>query len=110
MNTTATALALSTLAVARTEPPLKPNQPIQRMKVPSVASGRLAPGIGLHGAVGAVLALACAQQYHTPASAAAAPAMCTMPEPAKSEKPKIAQGVQAEYTALPPQVQEPSIG
>ena len=32
---------------ASTEPPLKPYQPIQRMKVPSVANGMLEPGIGL---------------------------------------------------------------
>ena len=50
MNTFATLVSYldaTQLAVASTEPPLKPNQPIHRMKVPRVASGRLAPGIAL---------------------------------------------------------------
>ena len=41
----ATALALETSASFRTEPPLKPNQPIQRMNVPSVAIGSEANAI-----------------------------------------------------------------
>ena len=45
MKTTATALAQSTEAVASTEPPLKPNQPNHRIKVPNVRKGKLAPGI-----------------------------------------------------------------
>ena len=32
---------------ASCDPPLKPNQPNQRTKVPSVAKGMFAPGIGL---------------------------------------------------------------
>ena len=64
-NTSATALASPTSEIFSSEPPLKPNQPIHRIKVPSVASGRLAPGIGLTGTVGAVLALACTEQQYT---------------------------------------------
>jgi len=86
-NQIATALALSTLAVASTEPPLKPNQPIQRMKVPSVASGRLAPGMALTLPSEPYLPLR-GPSSSTPARAAAAPAMCTIPEPAKSRKPR----------------------
>ena len=31
----------------KTEPPLKPNQPSQRIKTPAAESGRLCPGIAL---------------------------------------------------------------
>ena len=44
-NTFATSFATPMPPNLRVEPPLKPNQPIQRINVPSVASGRLAPGI-----------------------------------------------------------------
>jgi hypothetical protein len=43
----ATLLADSTSETLSSEPPLKPNQPSHRMKVPSVASGRFAPGMAL---------------------------------------------------------------
>ena len=46
-NTIATLLALAASPSLSTEPPLNPNQPIQRMKVPRVARGRLAPGRAL---------------------------------------------------------------
>ena len=108
MKTTATALALSTLAVASTEPPLKPNQPIHRTKVPNVAIGILAPGIGLIEPSAPYLPFR-APSRSTPARAADAPAMCTMPDPAKSEKPR-SPSVYMPKTDCPPQVQEPSIG
>ena len=64
IKTTATALASSrTDAVASTEPPLKPNQPSQRIRVPSVARGRLQPGMALTSPpLRAVLAFASANQ------------------------------------------------
>jgi hypothetical protein len=46
------------------EPPLKPNQPSQRMKVPSVASGRLAPGMALMEPSLPYLPLRGAEQQH----------------------------------------------
>ena len=41
-----TSATSSMVPIASCEAPLKPNQPIHRMKVPSVASARLLPGIG----------------------------------------------------------------
>ena len=108
MKTTATALAESTDAVASTEPPLKPNHPNQRMKVPSVARGRFAPGMAFTSPFGPYLPLRAPTRI-TPAKAAAAPAMCTMPLPAKSRKPR-SPSVYMPNTGLPPQVQLPSIG
>ena len=108
MNTTATELALSTDAVARTDPPLKPNQPNQRINVPNVAMGKFAPGIALIEPLVPYLPFR-APSKRTPASAADAPAMWTMPDPAKSEKPRSPR-VYIPNTALPPQVQDPSIG
>ena len=87
MKTTATLLALSTVAVAKTEPPLNPNQPIHKMNVPKVAIGKLAPGIALVFPSAVYLPLR-APNKRTPAKAAEAPAICTIPEPAKSEKPR----------------------
>ena len=74
INTTATAFALSTDAVARTDPPLKPNQPNQRINVPSVAIGKLAPGIALMTPLEPYLPLR-APSNKTPARAADAPAI-----------------------------------
>ncbi len=82
----ATALASSMVDTISCEPPLKPNQPSHRMKVPRVASGMLAPGMGLTSPLGPYLPLR-APSSSTPARAAVAPHMCTMPEPAKSLKP-----------------------
>ena len=44
-NTSDTAFASPTLDTINSEPPLNPNQPSQRMNVPSVAKGILHPGI-----------------------------------------------------------------
>ena len=107
-KTTATALALSTLAKASTEPPLKPNQPIHKMNIPTVANGRFAPGIALT-LPSAVYFPLRAPSNKTPAKAAAAPAICTIPEPAKSEKPR-SPSVYIPNTDAPPHVQDPSIG
>src|SRR5690606_5996751 len=107
-NTIATELALAMSPSLSTEPPLKPNQPIHRIKVPKVASGRLAPGKALTSPLGPYLPLRAPSRI-TPASAAAAPAMWTMPEPAKSEKPRSPR-LYRPNTALPPHVHEPSSG
>ena len=104
----ATECALAASPSFSTEPPLKPNQPIHRMKVPRVASGRLAPGMAWISPFGPYLPLR-APSSSTPARAAAAPAMCTMPEPAKSEKPRSPR-LYMPNTSTPPQVQAPSIG
>ena len=74
IKTTATELAESTEAVAKTDPPLKPNHPIHRINVPRVARGKLAPGIALTSPFGPYLPLR-APTSKTPASPAAAPAM-----------------------------------
>ena len=108
MKTTATAFALSTLAVAKTDPPLNPNHPNQRTNVPKVARGKLLPGIAFTEPSAPYLPVL-APSSITPANAAAAPAMCTMPEPAKSENPKSPK-VYIPNTGIPPQVHEPSTG
>ncbi len=104
----ATACALAASPSFSTEPPLKPNQPIHRMKVPSVASGRLAPGRALACPPGPYLPRR-GPSSSTPASAATAPARCTMPEPAKSLNPSSPRSY-SPNTSAPPQVQAPSSG
>ena len=74
MKTTATAFALSTLAVAKTDPPLNPNHPNQRTNVPKVARGKLLPGIAFTEPSAPYLPVL-APSSITPANAAAAPAM-----------------------------------
>ena len=107
-NTTATALALAISPSLSTEPPLKPNQPIHKISVPSAAKGKLAPGIARISPLGPYLPLR-APNSKTPDSAAAAPAIWTIPEPAKSENPKSPR-LNRPNTALPPHVQLPSNG
>src|SRR5690606_25450284 len=107
-KTMATEFALPMSLSFNTEPPLKPNQPNHRMKVPRVANGRLAPVIAWISPLGPYLPLRAPSRI-TPARAAAAPAMCTMPEPAKPEKPRSPR-LYIPSTALPPQVHEPSTG
>src|SRR5210317_100421 len=85
-NTSATAFASPTSDTLSSEPPLKPNQPSQRISVPSAASGILQPGMALTCPCGPYLPFR-APSSSTPASAAAAPHMCTTPEPAKSRNP-----------------------
>jgi 2-oxoisovalerate dehydrogenase E1 component len=70
---------------------------LDRMKVPRVASGRLAPGMALISPFLPYLPSR-APRTSTPARAAEAPAMWTIPDPAKSEKP-------ASLRKPPPQVQ-----
>src|SRR6056297_926869 len=72
--------------MASCEPPLKPNQPSHRMNMPSVAIGRLEPGIGFTLPSLPYLPRR-GPSTIAPASAAAAPQACTTVEPAKSEKP-----------------------
>ena len=101
-NTCATALASSMLLSINSEPPLNPNQPNQRMNIPNVAKGMLEPGIGLISPLGPYLPLR-GPNNNTPARAAAAPHMWTMPEPAKSMNP-------ASDKKPPPQLQLPWSG
>jgi len=107
-NTMATLLALATSANLSTEPPLKPNHPIHKINVPKVANGRFAPGIALTLPSLVYLPFR-APSNNTPANAAAAPAKCTIPDPAKSENPNSFR-LYRPNTSLPPQVHEPSIG
>ena len=72
-KTMATALALEISPSFNTEPPLNPNHPIQRMKVPRVASGRLAPGSAYTWPSGPYLPFR-EPSRTTPAKAAEAPA------------------------------------
>ncbi len=72
--------------MASCEPPLKPNQPSQRMNMPSVASARFEPGKGLTRPPGPYLPVR-APSTIAPASAAQPPTECTIVEPAKSRKP-----------------------
>src|SRR3546814_9976297 len=95
----AMAAASSAEPSASCEAPLKPNQPSQRIKVPRVASGKLAPGIGWTLPLGPYLPLR-GPRMMAPVSAAQPPTEWTMVEPAKSEKPTSA-------SQPPPQVQEP---
>ena len=81
---------------------MKPNQPNQRMKVPRVARGRLAPGMALTLPSGPYLPLR-APRMIAPVSAAQPPAEWTTVEPAKSEKP-------ISDRSPPPHTQEPWIG
>ena len=107
-NTIATECALLASASLRTEPPLKPNQPIHKMNVPRVASGKFAPGMATGLPSRSYLPFL-EPSSSTPARAAAAPAICTIPEPAKSLKPRSPR-LNKPKTSLPPQVHAPSIG
>jgi hypothetical protein len=81
-----TSAASPTEPMASCEPPLKPNQPSHRMNVPSVASARLEPGIGVTRPSAPYLPLR-APRMIAPVSAAQPPTECTTVEPAKSRKP-----------------------
>src|SRR5690606_18899497 len=80
-NTTATSLAALIESNDKVDPPLNPNQPNHRINVPKVAIGRFAPGMALIAPFGPYFPFR-GPNTRTPASAAAAPAMCTIPEPA----------------------------
>src|SRR3990167_854292 len=76
-------------SILRAEPPLKPNQPNQRKKVPMVARGILCPPILL--AVPSLLYLPIlGPTIMAPARANQPPTECTTVEPAKSIKPSLA--------------------
>ena len=84
------------------EPPLKPNQPSQRMNTPSVTSGILEAGVAR--------TVPSSRNFPslgptkiTPARAAQPPVECTMVEPAKSENPYS-------ESQPPPHVQAPTTG
>src|SRR6056297_290624 len=91
-----------TVPMASCEPPLKPNHPSHRMNVPSVASARFEPGMGLTLPSLPYLPRR-GPRTIAPASAAQPPTECTTVEPAKSEKP-------ASASQPPPHCQEPEIG
>ena len=71
-------------AALRIEPPVKPNHPSHRQKVPIVASGMLCPMIGI--ALPFTYLPIRGPSRITPASAAQPPTLCTKVEPAKSWK------------------------
>ena len=90
------------LPMASWEPPLKPNQPNQRMKTPRVTTGMLDGGV-LVTVPSFRNLLYRGPTISAPASAAQPPVPCTMVDPAKSWKP-IAS------SQPPPHVQAPTIG
>ena len=96
------ATASAALPRASCEPPLKPNQPSQRMKTPSVTTRMLEGGVGLTLPSRRNLPSR-GPTTSTPASAAQPPVLCTMVEPAKSWKPSSA-------SQPPPHVQAPTMG
>src|SRR5688572_30003437 len=98
----AIAAASAPVPIASCEPPLKPNQPSQRIKVPTVASGRDEPSIGCTVPPGPYLPLR-GPSSSAPASAAQPPTEWTRVEPAKSAKPRS-------LSQPPPHCQAPVIG
>ena len=84
---TATTSAKRPSAVPSVEPPLKPNQPSQRISTPRPNSGMLWPGIARGLPSGPYLPLRGPRKISA-ASAAVAPVRCTTEEPAKSCTPE----------------------
>ena len=72
--------------IASWEPPLNPNQPNHKIKVPKVANGKFEPGIGLTLPSEPYLPFL-APRIIAPVSAAQPPTPCTIDEPAKSKNP-----------------------
>ena len=101
----ATAVESSNVPNASCEPPLKPNHPIHNINTPRVASGidELAKGSIVAGSPDSLNRPRRGPSNNAPAKAAAAPALCTSVEPAKSEKPAAAR-------CPPPHCQPISIG
>ena len=90
------------LPMASCDPPLKPNQPNQRMNTPSVTTGMLDGGVAV--TTPSARNLLCrGPTTSAPARAAAPPVPCTMVDPAKSWKPMA-------LSQPPPHVQAPTIG
>src|SRR5690554_5115208 len=87
---------------ASCEAPLKPNQPSQRIKVPSVARAMLEPGMGCTSPLGPYFSERAPSRI-APARAAQPPTEWTSVEPAKSEKPMS-------DSQPPPHCQDPAIG
>ena len=96
------ATASSAPAKANCEPPLKPNQPSQRMKTPSVTAGTLEGGV-LFTEPSLRNLPSRAPTTKAPANAAQPPVEWTMVEPAKSWKPIW-------LSQPPPQVHAPMTG
>ena len=93
MKIVATALESSKDPIASCDPPLNPNQPIQRINTPSVASGieELAKGSIGAASPDSLNLPNLGPSNIAPANAAAAPALCTRVDPAKSENPAAAK-------------------
>src|SRR5262245_52766194 len=104
--------ASATAGVTRpiAEPGLKPNQPKNRMIVPSTPSGMLCPGIVL--ALPSLLNLPMrGPSTMAIASPTAPPVICTTPEPAKSTEPLPSPTERPRLASQPPpQTQLPTIG
>ena len=94
--------ASKALDMASCEPPLKPNQPSQRMKTPSVTAGTLDGGVDFTVPSARYLPSR-GPTINTPAKAAQPPVEWTMVEPAKSLKP-------ISNSQPSPHVHEPMIG
>ena len=80
-NTWLTAIALPSLAMANSEPPLNPNQPNHSIQTPNAAIGILEPGIGKDVPSAAYFPFL-APRTRATANAAAAPHRWTVPDPA----------------------------
>ena len=87
-----TAIASSAVPIASCEPPLKPNQPNHNTNTPSVTSGIDEAANGLIGVASPdfVNLPSLGPIMIAPAKAAAPPVECTSVDPAKSEKPSVA--------------------
>ena len=102
VNTMLIVTALAASPKARTEPPLKPNQPSQRMKMPRVTSGTFDGGVDLTVPSSRNLPVR-APTINMPANAAQPPVECTIVDPAKSWNPIC-------DNQPPPQVHAPTMG
>ncbi len=80
-NTWLTAIAEASLLTTNSEPPLNPNHPSQSIHTPNAASGIFDPGRGFDLPSAENLAFL-GPRTKTTAKAAAAPARCTVPDPA----------------------------
>ena len=98
-----TAIASGAVPIANCEPPLNPNQPSHKMNTPNVTNGidDAAKGLSGAGAPDLVNLPNLGPISIAPAKAAAPPVECTNVEPAKSEKPALANPVSYTHLTLP---------
>ena len=104
-----TAIRAVEVLAAVVEPGLKPNQPNQRMKTPSVARGMLWPGIAV-GLPSFVYLPRRGPRQMAPARAAHPPIEWTTVEPAKSMKPSPSSHPFALPWKSDPQAHDPKMG